>query len=153
MQVKHLDHLNMSVTSFADTADWYRRVFDFEIVEEGVQDGKPWGVIRSGEALLCIYEHPGLEKLDRFQMGDRGLHFLAHYGLRITDKREWLATVERESLTILYDGPIRWPHATAWYILDPTGWEIEVALWDDDQVTFDRKSDPVSGLDQPAGDR
>ncbi len=137
MQVKHLDHLNMSVASFADTVDWYRRVFDFELVEEGVQDGEPWGVIRSGEALLCIYQHPKLEKLDRFRMGERGLHFLAHYGLRITDEQEWLATVEREGLTILHDGPIRWPHATAWYILDPTGWEIEVSLWDDDHVAFD----------------
>jgi catechol 2,3-dioxygenase-like lactoylglutathione lyase family enzyme len=137
MQVKHLDHLNLSVASFADTADWYRRVFDFEIVEEGVQDGKPWGVIKSGEALLCIYEHPRLEKLDRFQMGERGLHFLAHFGLRVTDEEEWLATVKREGLAILYDGPIRWPHATAWYLLDPTGWEIEVALWDDDRVAFD----------------
>ena len=34
------------------------------------------------------------------------------------------------------EGAVAWPHATAWYVLDPTGYEIEVALWDDDVVRF-----------------
>lgn len=136
MPVKQLDHLNLSVADFEATVAWYGRVFDFELVEESVADGVRWGVIRGGEALLCIYERPGLTKLDRFQLAGKGLHYLAHFGLRITDEAEWLETVEREGLEILYDGPIRWPHATAWYLLDPTGWEIEVALWDDDTVAF-----------------
>jgi len=137
MRVKHLDHLNLSVADFEATVAWYGRVFDFELVEESVQDGVRWGVIKGGEAMLCIYERPGLTKLDRFQLADKGLHYLAHFGLRITDEAEWLETVKSEGLEILYDGPVRWPHATAWYLLDPTGWEIEVALWDDDTVAFD----------------
>ncbi len=137
MRVKHLDHLNLSVADFEATVAWYGRVFDFELVEESVQDGVRWGVIKGGEAMLCIYERPGLTKLDRFQLAEKGLHYLAHFGLRITDEAEWLETVKREGLEILYDGPVRWPHATAWYLLDPTGWEIEVALWDDDTVAFD----------------
>jgi catechol 2,3-dioxygenase-like lactoylglutathione lyase family enzyme len=135
--IKHLDHLNITVRDFRESVDWYRRVFDFELVEEGLQDGSPWGVIRSGEAMLCIYEHRDIELLDRHTMRARGLHGLNHIGLRITDREKWLDRAEREGVEILYEGPVRWPHATAWYVKDPTGWEIEVAHWDDDHIAFD----------------
>ncbi len=135
--IKQLDHLNITVRDFRESVDWYRRVFDFELVEEGLQDGSPWGVIRSGEAMFCIYEHRDIEMLDRHAMRARGLHGLNHIGLRITDREEWLARADREGVEILYDGSVRWPHSTSWYIQDPTGWEIEVALWDDDRIAFD----------------
>jgi hypothetical protein len=41
---------------------------------------------------LCIYEDPNREHLDRFELKDRGLHGMAHFGLRITDVG---STVER----------------------------------------------------------
>ncbi|MBC8365835.1 VOC family protein [bacterium] len=135
--IKQLDHLNLSVRDFRESVDWYGRVFGFKLVEEGMQDGLPWGVIRAGEAMLCIYEHPGLELPDRFEVRRRGLHGLNHLGLRITDEAAWLASAERESVEILYDGVIHWPHSKAWYVKDPTGWEIEVALWDNDRIEFD----------------
>ena len=56
--------------------------------------------------------------------------------LRITDREAWTDTVERESVTVGYGGEVRWPHSSAWYVTDPTGYEIEVALWDDDTVRF-----------------
>ena len=137
MKVRHLDHINMTVRDFDQTVDWYGRVFDFELVEEALTDGVRWGVIRSGEALLCIYEDPNREHLDRFELKDRGLHGMAHFGLRITDVEEWLETVDREKIEVLYGGEITWPHSRSWYIEDPTGYEIEVALWADDRVTFE----------------
>jgi len=133
MRVKHLDHLNLTVRDFDETADWYNRVFGFEIVEDKVDDeGVRWGVLRGGEALLCIYEHPDLE----FQRRPKGLHLMAHFGLRITDREEWERTLERERLELDWGGITRWPHSYAWYVNDPTGWQIEVALWDDDTVAF-----------------
>jgi hypothetical protein len=105
-------------------------------VEEGLQDGVRWGVIRSGDAMLCIYEHAERRHLDRFELGDHKLHGMAHFGLRITDENEWLETIERENLPLLYDGVIQWPHSLAWYITDPTGYEIEVALWKDGRIDF-----------------
>ena len=136
MQVKHLDHLNLSVESLDATVDWYGRVFGFRLVEEDVTDEVRWGVIRSGEALLCIYEHPGRRQLDRFQLAEAGLHGFAHFGLRVTDAEAWRETVEREGVEVLYGGVIDWPHSKAWYVKDPTGHEIEVALWDGDRVDF-----------------
>ena len=137
MKVQHLDHINMTVRDFDQTVDWYRRVFDFELVEEDTSDEVRWGVIRSGEALLCIYEAPDREHLDRFELRDRGLHGMAHFGLRITNEEAWLETVDQEKIEVLYGGEIAWPHSRSWYIKDPTGYEIEVALWDEDRIAFD----------------
>jgi hypothetical protein len=67
---------------------------------------------------------------------ERRLHGINHFGLRITDRAAFEATVERERLEFSYPSPVRWPHSTAWYVLDPTGYEIEVACWDDDRVSF-----------------
>ena len=133
MQVRQLDHLNMSVANFEQTADWYRSVFGFEVVERGSYDGNPWGVLRAGDAMLCIYEKPGLKFEDADELSKRGLHRLAHFGLRITDRAQWLETLKRENLESFY---WRYPHSESWYVNDPTGWEIEVALWDADTVSF-----------------
>ncbi|MFI5403950.1 MAG: VOC family protein, partial [Planctomycetota bacterium] len=57
MTVTRLDHLNLTVRDFDETASWYGRVFGFEVVEKETDaQGRPWGVLRAGDALLCIYE-------------------------------------------------------------------------------------------------
>jgi catechol 2,3-dioxygenase-like lactoylglutathione lyase family enzyme len=134
--VKHLDHLNMTVASFGDTVDWYGRVFGFEVVEEGLQNGRPWGVLRAGEALLCVYEAPQRTTPPHWTEPE-GIHRVHHFGLRITDREAWEATVTREALPVRYGGAYEWPHSTSWYVTDPSGHEIEVALWRDDAVRFD----------------
>jgi catechol-2,3-dioxygenase len=135
MHVKHLDHLNMSVADLAAAREWYARVFGFEAVEEGVHEGRPWAILKSGEALLCLYEHKERRAPDPEVHGHHGL---SHFGLRITDRKAWDDTVRRERVEVLYGGAVRWPHSTAWYVQDPTGNEIEVALWDRDRVAFGR---------------
>ena len=37
--------------------------------------------------------------------------------------------MEREHLELEYGGLVRMPHSDAWYVKDPTGYSIEVALW------------------------
>jgi len=131
MTVTHLDHLNLTVRDFEETAAWYGRVFGFEVVErETDEQGRPWGVLKAGDALLCIYEDPGLRFEDSDERRKRGVHGVNHFGLRITDRAEWEATMAREGVVAEYGGAVRWPHSTAWYIQDPTGYGIEVALWD-----------------------
>ncbi len=137
MAVSKLDHLNMSVVNFAETVDWYRRVFGFELVESGFEDGQPWGVIRAGDAMLCIYQHPERTLRTKPALEASGLHFISHFGLRIDDPSSFEATVEREGVEVQYGGAVRWPHSTAWYISDPSGYTIEVAHWDGDRVSFE----------------
>jgi len=140
MQATRIDHLNFTVDHFDASADWYRRVFGFEIVERAEQDGLPWGVLRSeggkGDAMLCIYEAHGRTHHDRFALRDRDQHGLAHFALRIHDEADWLATIQRENIEVLYGGVVTWPHSRSWYIKDPTGYEIEVVLWADEHITF-----------------
>jgi len=136
MTVKHLDHLNMSVRNVEETADWYGRVFGFAVVERGTYKDAPWGILRSGEAMLCVYQDPDREALDGDELRAKRLHGVNHFGLRISDRAAFEAVIARERLEFSYPSPVRWPHSTAWYVLDPTGYEIEVACWDDDRVTF-----------------
>src|SRR5438477_3123794 len=133
MSVRHLDHVNMSVRNLDESVDWYRRVFGFEKVEGGLYDGRPWAIVKSGEALLCLYEHPERKEPDPEVHGH---HAASHFGIRIDGREEWEATVAREHVPVQYGGAFRWPHSTSWYVSDPTGHEIEVALWDDDVVRF-----------------
>ncbi|MHC4959129.1 MAG: VOC family protein [Planctomycetota bacterium] len=132
--IKHLDHLNISVADFERTADWYRRVFGFEVAQDEVDgDGIRWGVLKAGEALLCIYEYPDHKMVKARLQGQHGIN---HFGLRITDRAAWEQVLEREQLETHWGSPVDWPHSTAWYVRDPTGWEIEVALWNNDTVAF-----------------
>ncbi|MBZ0274319.1 VOC family protein [bacterium] len=138
MKVTNLDHLNLSVADFDETVDWYHRVFGFDLVEKKtMDDGTVWGVIRCGDAMLCVYEHPERTHMSSDEMADSGVHGVAHFGLRITDRAAWEETIKRENIEVEYGGAVRWPHSHAWYITDPTGYEIEVVLWDDNQIRFD----------------
>ena len=113
MNVRHLDHINMTVRDFDQTVDWYGRVFDFELVEEDLTEGVRWGVIRSGDAMLCIYEHPHRENtsIASKQQGPRSPR---DGPLRSPHRRcrrvAWRPS-EREKIHILYDGEITWPHS------------------------------------------
>lgn len=136
MQGIQLDHLNLTIKDLDETVAWYARVFGFEVVERDVQDGVPWAVLRAEDAMLCVYEYPERKHLDRFALGERGLHGMNHFSLRIEDVPEWQQIVERESLEVLYGGVVEWPHSRSWYIKDPTGNEIEVTCWRDTTPDF-----------------
>lgn len=139
MTVKHLDHLNLSVESLDATADFYRRLFGFEEVERGESSGVPYCILRSGEAMLCAYEHPGWSFPEKAARRAEGVHGINHFSFRITDREAWEATLEREQVPVYFGGEVRQPHSSAWYLDDPTGYEIEVALWDDDVIRFEAR--------------
>src|SRR5262245_32287444 len=105
MAVKHLDHLNLTVRDLAASEDWYGRVFGFRRVEHGVYDGRPWAILQSGDALLCLYEHPDRGTPDP---DEHGHHAPAHFGLRVDDRAAWESTVRREGVEVLYGGEVRW---------------------------------------------
>jgi len=145
MDIAGFDHLNLTVRDFGESVAWYRRLFRFELVEEGVREGVRWGILRSagarGTAMLCIYERPEYGKADPEALGGHRLHGIRHFGLRIEDEGEWRALVEREKIET---EEMCWPHSTSWYVNDPTGYEIEVAHWKGGRIRFasDRKENP-----------
>lgn len=133
MNVEMLDHLNMTVRDVEESATWYGRVFGFETVEQGDWHGQPWRILKSGEALLCIYQVPG-RGAPALAAHDR--HAIKHFGFRVQDRERWAKTVELEGLELHYGGVIDYPHSQSWYVRDPNGYEIEVAAWDDGRVVF-----------------
>lgn len=136
--ISNIDHLNLTVDNFKETVTWYKDVLGFELVEEAIQDGLPWGVIKSGNAMLCIYEAPKRILHDRFELQDKQQHGLNHFALRIENEDKFLQKAKEFNLEFEYDGVIQWPHSKAWYIKDPTGYEIEVSLWHNNTIAFDQ---------------
>lgn len=134
MDAVRLDHLNLSVRDLDETTAWYGRVFGFSVAEEGVWDGVRWGILRSGDTMLCAYHHPEFRFVDNDGHRSRHLHHIRHPGFRITDERRWRETIEREKLDV---EEIVYPHSRSWYVTDPTGYEIEVVIWNDDRVVFE----------------
>ncbi len=134
-----IDHLNLSVRDFAESVAWYGRVFDFALVEEGTYEGAPFGVLRSnrgaGDALLCTYHRPDYAFVDNEDQKRRGHHGIRHSGFRIRDEARWRETIARERLQVEERA---YPHSHSWYVVDPTGYEIEVVHWNEDRIAFGR---------------
>ena len=135
MKIRHIDHLNITVKDLEESIDWYRRVFGFEVVQEGVSNNVPWAIIRGGDSMLCMYHHPEMEPVDKFGDVAGQYHHISHFGFRIEDRSKWLSTMKREGLVSHY-GPIEYPFSKSWYVFDPTGYEIEVSSWQNDEIRF-----------------
>jgi catechol 2,3-dioxygenase-like lactoylglutathione lyase family enzyme len=134
-----IDHLNMSVTDLAASISWYSDLFGFAVVERGVlEDGRPWAIIRAEDALLAMYEYSEREFLDGDILASRKIHGLNHFGLTIEEPDVWLAKVKSMGVKIEYGGVVKWPNSRAWYVQDPSGWEIEVVSWDGGGISFDK---------------
>ena len=143
MTVKQLAHLNLSVVDLAESMAWYQRVFGFERVEGGVWEGIPWAIIRSGEAMLCLYHVPGRSKVSPTLEADALMHRINHVGLRIHDAAAWEATLSREGIVCTKDSPLRYGGSTSWYLHDPTGYKLEVVAWDQDRISFPEATEPA----------
>jgi catechol-2,3-dioxygenase len=133
MNVSNLDHLNLTVENLQESIQWYHALFGFSVVEQGNRSGTKWCIIRSGDALLCIYERPELEIGD---YENDSHHRINHFGLRIQDRQAFEQAIKLNDVTVEYGGAVRYPNSWSWYIIDPSGHEIEVALWDNDRITF-----------------
>lgn len=136
MKSLRMDHLNLTVNNFEQSARWYNEIFGFEIVEQGLQRGKKWGVLRNDQALLCIYEVDDRIALDPDNKEHEKFHRIYHFGLRINDRAQWEATLKEHQLPTYFASPLRYNHSTSWYVRDPNNYSIEVCLWDNDQISF-----------------
>lgn len=133
-QIKQFDHINMTVSNLDESLSWYRRVFGFQQVERGEKEQGRWSIIRSGEAMLCLYERPQRRFLEPYD--ESIVHNVNHFAIRITDQDEWEAVIQKEDLEIKFGAAIDYPHSRSWYLIDPTGYEIEVVYWHQDQIRF-----------------
>jgi len=136
MKIKHLDHINLTVKNLKESMEFYERVFGFKLVEKGENMNSKWAIIKNGDAMLCIYEHPELREPESYKTENRKFHGINHFSFRILDPVAWLSVVKKEKVYIDPEDIIEWPNSLSWYVLDPNGYSIEVVYWKDDVVNF-----------------
>lgn len=121
-----IDHLNLTVTSVFDTVRWYRDIFDFSIVEQGIEkNGDPYVIISKNDFMICAYENKKVENANIKSPETK--HKIYHFGMRISDRNKWDQLVLEKRVNILYEGPIQYKNSISWYIEDPSGHQIEVS--------------------------
>lgn len=125
--INRLDHMNFSVRNLEESINWYKKVFNFELVEKGTFDGAPWAIVKSGNAMLAMYERDGANFIDRHETARKGLQGISHFALAVDKLKEWIEKVETKTVDV--DHYFEYPHSQSWYVNDPTGYEIEVVYW------------------------
>ena len=125
----------MTVHSLADSMEWYKMTFHFEFLEGDLADPEvPWAIVGRNDTMLCLYEYPALK---RIEMGTgAGSHRIFHFGLRISERKEWEDKVQELNLPLLYGGLREYPHSVSWYVQDPSGHIIEVSYAGDKPLKF-----------------
>ena len=136
--IKSLDHINLSVKNYQESLQWYQELFDFTEVEKGEYSGRVFGIIKSGAAMLCMYEDPSRDFMSADQLKKQKIHGINHFALRIIDHDEFENRIKQQDIKVKFGGAYRYPHSTSWYIADPTGYEIELVKWDADEIRFNK---------------
>jgi len=111
-----IDHLNLQVKDLNETAEFYNKLFGFEVKKEQPEDNSK--IIGNNSVKLCLYETPGFEKYHK-----KGF---AHFGLHVENFYDVLNKCKEMGIQIYYDGPIKWEYSTSVYIKDPNAYEIEL---------------------------
>ncbi len=135
-QIVSIDHINLSVSNFAESAQWYKQLFGFEVVEQGLYEGEPWGVLRSADSMLCIYEEN--KQRAASWSADTGRHRIYHFGLRMLDRGRWESKLNEFRVQTHNGSPVAYPHSNSWYVYDPSGHQIEVSCWKNNEIKFGR---------------
>ncbi|MEK7690204.1 MAG: VOC family protein [Bdellovibrionota bacterium] len=130
-----IDHLNLSVRNYQEAVEWYRRVFGFKEVEAGGDSHTidRWGILKSGDTMLCIYERKDLASASA---GKVDHHQISHFGMRVHEVEVWEKTLKECGLKTYFGSPVRYPHSQSWYVKDPSGHTIEVSNWMDGRIQF-----------------
>jgi len=113
-----IDHVNMKVKNLEQSVEFYKNLFGFEIKQEENPNktGVPSKIIGNDSIKLCMYEVP--------DMSPEG--GIAHFGFNIENFDEIISRCNELEVKILYGGPIDWEKSKSVYIVDPSGYEVEL---------------------------
>jgi catechol 2,3-dioxygenase-like lactoylglutathione lyase family enzyme len=121
-----LDHINLTVADLKNSVEWYGKVFGFELVESGTTpEGTKWGIVASNDSMICMTEYAGRTDADKSE--DQSTHHIYHFGIRVSELKQWQQIVLDHGLRLYYGGEINYPNSKSWYVYDPSGHEIEVS--------------------------
>jgi lactoylglutathione lyase len=119
-------HVGLNVSDIARSTDFYRRVFDLQIVGESDQDGRRYVFLGDGQRLLLTLWQ---QSTGRFDKGRPGLHHLSFQVGAIDQVREFESRLKELQVPLIYDGIV--PHGEGSasggiFFEDPDGIRLEV---------------------------
>ena len=118
LKAKSIDHVNMKVKNLTQSVNFYKHLFGFEIKQEENPNkiDVPSKIIGNDTIKLCMYEVPNMSP-------EGGI---AHFGFNIENFAQVIEKCKELNVQILYDGIIDWEKSKSVYIVDPSGYEIEL---------------------------
>jgi len=118
LEARSIDHVNMKVKDLAQSVQWYKDLFGFEIKQEENPNkiDAPSKIIGNDSIKLCMYEVP--------DMSPEG--GIAHFGFNIKNFDNVIKRCEELGVQILYGGVVDWETSRSVYVVDPSGYEIEL---------------------------
>jgi len=118
LKARMIDHVNMKVKNLDESVEFYKNLFGFVIKQEENQNkiDAPSKIIGNDSIKLCLYEIPNMSP-------EGGI---AHFGFNVENFDEVISKCEELGVEILYDGVINWEKSKSIYIVDPSGYELEL---------------------------
>ena len=113
-----IDHVNMKVKNLEKSVEFYKNLFGFEIKQEENANklDAPSKIIGNNSIKLCLYEVP--------DMSPEG--GIAHFGFNIANFNQVIEKCKELGVEVLYGGIVDWERSKSVYIVDPSGYEIEL---------------------------
>ncbi len=118
LKATSIDHVNMKVKDLEQSVKFYKNLFGFEIKQEENANklDAPSKIIGNDTIKLCLYEVPDMSP-------DGGI---AHFGFNVTNFNEIIEKCKELGIEILYGGTVDWEKSKSVYIVDPSGYELEL---------------------------
>ncbi len=118
LKATSIDHVNMKVKNLEQSVEFYKNLFGFEIKQEENANklDAPSKIIGNDTIKLCLYEVP--------DMSPEG--GIAHFGFNIANFNQAIEKCKELGVEILYGGIVDWEKSKSVYIVDPSGYEIEL---------------------------
>jgi len=118
LKATSIDHVNMKVKDLEKSVKFYKNLFGFEIKQEENANklDAPSKIIGNNTIKLCLYEVP--------DMSPEG--GIAHFGFNIANFNEVIEKCKELGVEVLYGGIVDWEKSKSVYIVDPSGYELEL---------------------------
>jgi len=118
LKATSIDHVNMKVKDLEKSVKFYKDLFGFEIKQEENPNkiDAPSKIIGNDTIKLCMYEVS--------DMSPEG--GIAHFGFNIANFDKVITKCEELGVQILYGGIVDWETSRSVYVVDPSGYEIEL---------------------------
>lgn len=120
LKATSMDHVNMNVKDLAESIEFYKNLFGFEIRKEDNSPNKldaPSKIIGNDSIKLCLYEN------DSMSTGGG----ISHFGFHIANFDLIIDKCKELNVEVLYGGPVEFEKSRSIYIKDPSGYDVELS--------------------------